>query len=76
VSTLASRDQLGASIGAAQSFKEFGDMVGPLVVGLITQLFGVRAGFVSCGAVALVALMLFRPFGRERSLAPNKLRRG
>jgi fucose permease len=29
----ASRWQLGASIGAAQSFKEFGDVVGPLLVG-------------------------------------------
>jgi len=57
VSTLATRGQLGASIGAAQSFKEFGDMVGPLLVGLITQLFGVRAGFVSCCAVALACLV-------------------
>jgi MFS family permease len=44
---------LGASIGAAQSFKEFGDMIGPLFVGALTQLFGVRVGFVTCGAVAL-----------------------
>jgi MFS family permease len=56
ISAAASSSQLGASIGAAQSFKEFGDMVGPLVIGALTQLFGVRAGFVSCGAVALVLL--------------------
>ena len=48
--------KLGASIGAAQSFKEFGDMTGPLLVGLLTQFFGVRVGFVACGAVALVLL--------------------
>ena len=30
VSTLATKGQLSASIGAAQSFKEFGDMVGRL----------------------------------------------
>lgn len=42
VSTLVNRSQLGASIGAAQSFKEFGDMVGPVLVGAITQWFGVR----------------------------------
>jgi len=42
VSALARKNQLGASIGAAQSFKEFGDMVGPLLVGLLTQFFGVR----------------------------------
>lgn len=57
VSVLADKRQLGASIGAAQSFKEVGDMVGPLVVGLITQFFGVRVAFVSCGALALVCLV-------------------
>ena len=56
VSTLAKENQLGASIGAAQSFKEFGDMVGPLLVGALTQVFGVRVGFVTCGAVAVVLL--------------------
>jgi len=58
IGMLAKQSQLGASIGAAQSFKEFGDMVGPLLVGLVTQLFGVRAGFISCGAVALGCLAL------------------
>lgn len=58
VSASASPSQLGASIGAAQSFKEFGDMVGPLLVGALTQFFGVRAGFVSCGGIALVLLGL------------------
>lgn len=58
VSVLAEKRRLGASIGAAQSFKEFGDMVGPLLVGLITQFFGVRTGFVACGAVALLLLPL------------------
>jgi hypothetical protein len=48
---------LGASIGAAQSFKEFGDMVGPLLIGLLTQFFGVRIGFVTCGALALVLVV-------------------
>ena len=56
VSSLASDSRLGATIGAAQSFKEFGDMTGPLLVGLLTQFFGVRVGFVACGSVALVLL--------------------
>lgn len=55
---LAEKKQLGASMGAAQSFKEFGDMIGPLLVGLVTQFYGVRVGFVSCGALALVFLPL------------------
>jgi MFS family permease len=58
VSTLAQPEALGATIGAAQSFKELGDMLGPLVVGLLTQLLGVQAGFVICGALALLFLFL------------------
>jgi MFS family permease len=58
VSASASPSQLGASIGAAQSFKEFGDMVGPLLVGALTQFFGVRVGFVTCAAVAVVLLVV------------------
>jgi MFS family permease len=67
VSASATAAKLGASIGAAQSFKEFGDMIGPLLVGALTQFFGVRAGFVACGAVALAFVVLlsrsegFRP---------------
>ena len=67
VSASATAAKLGASIGAAQSFKEFGDMIGPLLVGALTQFFGVRVGFVTCGAVALAFVVLlsrakgFRP---------------
>jgi MFS transporter, ACDE family, multidrug resistance protein len=57
VGASASPSQMGASIGAAQSFKEFGDMVGPVLVGGLTQFFGVRVGFVTCGAVAVVLLI-------------------
>ncbi len=56
VGALVDPRKLGASMGAAQSFKEFGDMVGPLLVGALTQAFGVRVGFVSCGALALMLL--------------------
>jgi DHA1 family tetracycline resistance protein-like MFS transporter len=61
VSASAPPDKLGASIGAAQSFKEFGDMVGPLAVGVVTQFYGVRAGFVVCGVGAgLLVFVLTR----------------
>ncbi len=56
VSTLVNKNQLGASMGAAQSFKEFGDMTGPLLIGLLTQFYGVRVGFVMCGTVALLCV--------------------
>jgi MFS family permease len=58
VSASAPQSKLGASIGAAQSFKEFGDMVGPLLVGALTQFFGVRVGFVSCGALAFLLVVV------------------
>jgi hypothetical protein len=40
-------------------------MIGSLLVGLPTQCFGVRVGFVFCGALALRALILLPLFGRE-----------
>jgi MFS family permease len=58
VSSLVDEDRLGASMGAAQSFKELGDMVGPLLIGLLTQFYGVRVGFVACGVMALAFLLL------------------
>ncbi len=58
VGALVDPRKLGASMGAAQSFKEFGDMVGPLLIGALTQAFGVRTGFVSCGTLALVLLAM------------------
>lgn len=73
VSTLADEKQLGASIGAAQSFKEFGDMTGPLLIGLLTQLYGVRVGFVTCGALALLFLFIL---SRSRSFRPTVESRG
>ncbi len=33
-------------------------MVGPLLIGALTDFFGVRVGFVSCGALALFFLLL------------------
>ena len=56
IAVLATPAKLGASVGAAQSFKEFGDMVGPLLVGALTQFYGVRTGFVTCGALALLVV--------------------
>jgi MFS family permease len=57
VGGLADAHRLGSSIGAAQSFKEFGDMVGPLLVGALTQISGIRTGFVACGTMAFVLLI-------------------
>lgn len=61
-------NQLGAGIGAAQSFKEFGDMVGPLAVGALTQFFGIRVAFVTSALVSIGCLaLLLRSFGLRRA---------
>lgn len=63
VGSLSSEAQMGTRMGAAQSFKELGDMIGPLLIGLLTHFFGVRVGFVACGALALVTTIALRRSG-------------
>jgi MFS family permease len=60
ISTLAATGQLGATMGAAGSFKELGDMTGPLLVGLLSQAFGLTTGFLICGILALACVPLLR----------------
>jgi MFS transporter, ACDE family, multidrug resistance protein len=49
---------MGATMGVAGSFKEFGDMLGPLLIGLLAQAFGLTVGFVFCGVVGLLVLVV------------------
>jgi MFS transporter, ACDE family, multidrug resistance protein len=58
ISTLARAGKLGATMGAAGSFKEFGDMIGPVLVGLMSQAFGLPVGFVVCGVLGLLSVLL------------------
>ena len=58
ISTLAREGRLGATMGAAGSFKELGDMVGPILIGVVSQTFGLTVGFVSCGLLGLIVLAL------------------
>ncbi|MBA3868501.1 MAG: MFS transporter [Anaerolineae bacterium] len=58
ISQLAKAGQLGSTMGVAGSFKEFGDMLGPLLIGVISQAFGLTAGFVVCGLLGLLSVML------------------
>ncbi len=57
VSHLSKEGKLGATMGAAGSFKEFGDMIGPLLMGGISQLFDLTTGFVACGTLGIVAIV-------------------
>ncbi len=67
VSRLARRGRLGATMGAAGSFKEFGDTIGPILIGLLSQAFGLPTGFVVCGAIGLLSVALVR--GKSSVLA-------
>jgi MFS family permease len=60
VSKLAEEGKLGATMGAAGSFKEFGDMVGPILIGLLSQVLGLTWGFVICGVLGLLSIALIQ----------------
>ncbi|HEX9037395.1 MAG TPA: MFS transporter [Ktedonobacterales bacterium] len=65
ISRLAKEGKLGATMGAAGSFKELGDMLGPILIGLLAQALGLPLGFVICGVLGLLTL----PFISARALA-------
>jgi MFS family permease len=71
VSRLAVEGRLGATMGAAGSFKEFGDMVGPLSVGALSQLLGLRTGFVICGVLGLVCALVLLPSQVQQRVRPH-----
>jgi hypothetical protein len=70
ISGWARSGQLGATMGAAGSFKEFGDMLGLFQIGLLAQALSLSFAFAICGALALASLVLVirshpRPARRE-----------
>jgi MFS family permease len=58
VSKLADEGKLGVTMGAAGSFKELGDMIGPLLIGVLSQILGLAWGFVICGILGLFSIAL------------------
>jgi MFS family permease len=60
VSKLAEEGKLGATMGAAGSIKELGDMVGPILIGVLSQILGLAWGFVICGILGLLSLALIQ----------------
>lgn len=57
ISQLAQAGKLSSSLGAAGSYKEIGDMLGPLTIGGIAQGFGLATGFVACGALGFAGTL-------------------
>jgi MFS family permease len=68
VSELAESGKLGATMGAAGSFKEFGDMVGPVLIGLLSQALGLTAGFIICAVLGLLSIFLIASPNRKVEL--------
>jgi len=72
MSTLAKEGRLGETMGVAGSFKEFGDMVGPLLIGVLAQIFGLTVGFVACGILGLFSLLLITRTGAKSGNSPSR----
>ncbi|MEO8215991.1 MAG: MFS transporter [Acidobacteriota bacterium] len=60
VSRLADQGRMAATLGAAGSFKELGDMLGPLLIGALGQTLGLRAAFVICGVLGFLSIALLK----------------
>ncbi len=71
VSNLAKKERMAATLGAAGSFKELGDMLGPLLIGLASQAFGLTAGFVGCGVLGLASVGLLAVARRAQAPSPG-----
>ncbi|MEJ7675577.1 MAG: MFS transporter [Chitinophagaceae bacterium] len=65
VSNLAKQNEMGATMGAAGSFKELGDMIGPLMMGAISQALGLKYGFVICAVLGGIALLVTIIFAKK-----------
>jgi len=66
ISGWARSGQLGATMGAAGSFKEFGDMLGPLLIGLLAQALSLSVAFAVCGTLGLLAVVFVARSGSRR----------
>jgi MFS family permease len=58
ISKLAKENEMGATMGVTGSFKELGDMIGPLLMGAISQALGLKWGFVICAVLGGIALLI------------------
>jgi hypothetical protein len=78
VRELAREGGMAATVGAAGSVKELGDMVASLLIGVLSHALGLRAGFIVCGALVLAALGLLRtaPAGATQNFRPVVKRYG
>ena len=73
VAKAAGPGSIGLAMGNLGSFKEIGDMAGPLLIGLVSQLVSLTVGFVLCGLLGLIVLvpLLLRPVEACKAAAPS-----
>ena len=74
VSNLSDEKQMGATMGVAGSFKELGDMIGPLMMGAISQALGLQWGFVICAVLGFIALLITVINGNKQKSASALLK--
>ncbi len=67
VSKLSAENAMGATMGVAGSFKELGDMIGPLLMGAISQALGLKWGFVICAVLGFFALLITMIAAKKKS---------
>jgi MFS transporter, ACDE family, multidrug resistance protein len=67
ISKLAVEKAMGATMGVAGSFKELGDMLGPLLMGVISEALGLKWGFIICSLLGTVALFVTVVFAQKRT---------
>lgn len=49
--------EMGLAMGNLGSYKEVGDMIGPLTIGALAQFLSLTAGFVICGMLGMIVLV-------------------
>ncbi|MCD1295067.1 hypothetical protein CUJ83_08660 [Methanocella sp. CWC-04] len=76
VAKAAYEGEMGLAMGNLGSYKEIGDMAGPLAIGLISQFISLTAGFVLCGMLGLAVLApLILGSLRSRTISITKIAR-
>ena len=68
VGDLASRESYGAAMGFLATIMDVGQMLGPLVTGLILASFGYSGSFYSLGAILLGICILFTIFQKLKKM--------
>ncbi len=71
VARAASDGEMGLAMGSLGSYKELGDMAGPLSIGVIAQFLSLTAGFVFCGLLGLAMLIPLIARPRKTVNAPE-----